>query len=115
MVSFTWRDGVRAPKILVRFRTRAGWSLWRPAPILRDLPDPSTGEGIGRAGTAPLVVQPFSEPATGIQVRVSGSLPPELSIALLHAAPLAGDARVAAEGASAFDDQCRRCRHADPV
>ena len=97
MVGFTWRDGVRVPKILVRFRTRAGWSLWRPAPLLRDLPDPSTGEGIGKAGTSPIVVQPFSEPADGIQVHVTGSIPPELSITLLHAAPLAGDARLASE------------------
>ncbi len=97
MVGFTWRDGVRVPKILVRFRTRAGWSLWRPAPLLRDLPDPSTGEGIGKAGTSPIVVQPFSEPADGIQVHVTGSVPPELSITLLHAATLAGDARIASE------------------
>ena len=91
MVGFTWRDGVRPPKILARFRTKAGWSLWRPAPLLRDLPDPSSGEGIGKAGTSPLVV----EPSDGVQVQVSGSVPPELSITLIHASPLAGDARLA--------------------
>jgi hypothetical protein len=92
MVGFTWRDGVRPPKILARFRTKAGWSLWRPAPLLRDLPDPSSGEGIGKAGTSPLVV----EPCDGVQVQVSGSVPPELSITLIHASPLAGDARLVA-------------------
>jgi hypothetical protein len=92
MVGFTWRDGVRAPKILVRFRGKGGWSPWRPAPLLRDLPDPSTGEGIGKAGTAPLVV----EPSDGVQVQVSESLPPELSITLIHAAPIASDARLLA-------------------
>jgi hypothetical protein len=92
MVGFTWRDGVRPPKILARFRTKAGWSLWRPAPLLRDVPDPSSGEGIGKAGTAPLVV----EPTDGVQVQVSGSVPPELAITLIHAAPLAGDARLVA-------------------
>jgi len=91
MVGFTWRDGVRAPKILVRFRGKGGWSLWRPAPLLRDLPDPSSGEGIGKAGTVPLVV----EPSDGVQVQVTGALPPELSITLIHAAPIAGDARLA--------------------
>ena len=96
MVGFTWRDGVRAPKILVRFRTKGGWSLWRPAPLLRDLPDPSTGEGIGKAGTVPLVV----EPSDGVQVQVSGSAPPELSITLIHAATIAGDARLAADSTS---------------
>ena len=90
MVGFTWRDGVRPPKILARFRTKGGWSLWRPAPLLRDLPDPSSGEGIGKAGTSPL----FVEPSDGVQVQVSGSVPPELSITLIHAASLAGDARL---------------------
>jgi hypothetical protein len=92
MAGFTWRDGVRPPKILARFRTKGGWSLWRPAPLLRDLPDPSSGEGIGKAGTSPLVV----EASDGVQVQVSGSLPPELSITLIHASPLAGDARLVA-------------------
>lgn len=96
MVGFTWRDGVRVPKILVRFRTKGGWSLWRPAPLLRDLPDPSTGEGIGKAGTAPL----FVEPSDGVQVQVSGSIPPELSITLIHAEAIAGDARLLAGSTS---------------
>jgi hypothetical protein len=92
MVGFTWRDGVPPPRILARFRQQGGWSLWRPAPLLRDLPDPSSGEGIGKAGTVPLVV----EPTDAIQVQVLGSTPPELSITLIHAAPLAGDARAVA-------------------
>ena len=96
MVGFTWRDGVRPPKILVRFRGKGGWSPWRSAPLLRDLPDPSTGEGIGKAGTSPLVV----EPSDGVQVQVSGSLPPELSITLIHAAAIAGDARLVAGSTS---------------
>ncbi len=96
MVGFTWRDGVRVPKILVRFRTKGGWSPWRPAPLLSDLPDPSTGEGIGKAGTSPLVV----EPSDGVQVQVSGSVPPELSITLIHAEAIAGDARLVAGSTS---------------
>jgi hypothetical protein len=92
MAGFTWRDGVRPPKILVRFRSKGGWSLWRPAPLLRDLPDPASGEGIGKAGTSPL----FVEESDGVQVQVSGSLPPELSITLIHAAQLAADARLVA-------------------
>ena len=95
MVGFTWRDGVRVPKILVRFRTKGGWSLWRPAPLLRDLPDPSTGEGIGKAGTSPLVV----EPSDGVQVQVA-LIPPELSITLIHAAAIASDARLLAGSTS---------------
>jgi hypothetical protein len=93
MVGFTWRDGGRPPKILVRFRGKGGWSPWRTAPLLRDLPDPATGEGIGKAGTAPMVV----EPTDGVQVQVSGVLPPELGITLIHAAPIASDARLLSE------------------
>ena len=96
MVGFTWRDGVRPPKIMVRFRGKGGWSLRRLAPLLRDLPDPSTGEGIGKAGTSPLVV----EPSDGVQVQVSGSVPPELSITLIHASAIAGDARLLAGSTS---------------
>jgi hypothetical protein len=97
MVGFTWRDGARPPRILVRFRTGGRWTLWLPAPLLRDLPDPSSGEGIGKAGTSPVFCQALSRPADGIQVQVNGSLPPELSVTLIHAARLAGDARLAGE------------------
>jgi N-acetylmuramoyl-L-alanine amidase len=90
MVGCTWRDGVRPPQIQVRFRTKGGWTLWHPAPVLRDLPDPSSGEGIGKAGTAPVI----AEPSDGIQVRVAGKIPPELNLTLIHADRLAGDERV---------------------
>ena len=92
MVGFTWRDGVRPPRIFVRFRTKGGWTLWRAAPVLRDLPDPGSGEGVGKMGTAPVTV----EASDGIQVRVSGSVPPELNLTLIHADRLAGDERLAA-------------------
>jgi N-acetylmuramoyl-L-alanine amidase len=96
MVGFTWRDGVRPPRIMVRFRGKGGWSLWRPAAVLHDIPDPSSGEGIGKAGTVPLVV----EPSDGVQVQVAGPVPPELSITLIHAAPIAGDARLVGGGST---------------
>jgi hypothetical protein len=91
MVGFTWRAGVRRPQISVRFRTKGGWTLWRPAPLLHDLPDPGE-EGIGRAGTL-LVV---ADPSDGIQVQVGRFVPPELSVTLIHAERLAGDARLVA-------------------
>ena len=97
MVGFTWRDGVRPPRILVRFRTAGTWSLWLPAPLLHDLPDPASGEGIGKAGTTLVVGPSLSRPADGIQVQMTGSLPPELAITLIHADRLAGDARLAAD------------------
>ncbi len=98
MVGFTWRDGVRRPpRILVRFRTAGRWSLWLPAPLLHDLPDPSSGEGIGKAGTSPVFCPVLTRPADGLQVQVNGSAPPELAMTLIHANRLAGDARLTAE------------------
>ena len=92
MVGFTWRDGVRSPRIYVRFRVKGGWTLWQVAPLLHDLPDPASGEGVGKMGTSPVVV----EASDGIQVRVTGSIPPELNLTLIHADRLAGDARLTA-------------------
>jgi hypothetical protein len=92
MVGFTWRAGVRPPQIAVRFRMKGGWSLWRIAPVLHDVPDPDSGEGVGKLGTAPVMV----DPSDGIQVRVAGSVPPELNLTLIHADRLAGDERLAA-------------------
>ncbi len=97
MVGFTWRDGVRPPRILVRFRTGGRWSLWLPAPLLRDLPDPSSGEGIGKAGTTLISCPTLARPADGIQVQVAGSVPAELGITLIHADRLAGDERLGTE------------------
>jgi hypothetical protein len=97
MVGFTWRDGVRPPRVLVRFRTAGRWSLWLPAPVLHDLPDPASGEGIGKAGTAPVFCPTLARPADGLQVQVNGSVPPELAVTLIHANRLAGDARLATE------------------
>ena len=76
----------------MRFRIKGGWTLWRAAPVLHDLPDPGSGEGVGKTGTAPVMV----EASDGIQVRVAGSVPPELSLTLIHADRLAGDERLAA-------------------
>ncbi len=97
MVGFTWRDGVRPPRILVRFRTAGRWSLWLPAPLLHDLPDPASGEGIGKAGTSPVFSPILARPADGLQVQVNGAVPPELAVTLIHANRLAGDARLTQE------------------
>ncbi len=96
MVGFTWRDGVPLPRILVRFRTGTTWSLWLPAPLLRDLPDPKTGEGSGKAGTTLVLAPSLAKPADALQIQVNDNLPPELAVTLLHAARLTGDARIAA-------------------
>lgn len=97
MIGFTWRNTGAAPSIMVRFRGKGGWSLWRPVAALHDGPDPSSGEGSGKAGTVPLVVPPSDR----VQVQVTGSLPPALSITLIHAAPIASDAKLAALGGRA--------------
>jgi hypothetical protein len=98
MTGFTWRAGARTPpRILVRYRTAGRWSLWLPAPLLHDEPDRTSGEGNGKTGTGLVLCPSLGQPADGLQVQVNGALPPELSITLIHADRLAGDARVAAE------------------
>ena len=94
MIGFTWTPGRggRQPEIHVRLRTRKGWGLWRPVPLLHDLPDPSGPEGGGRAGTAPLMV----EASDGLQVRVADHLPQDITVTLIHSERTLDDERVAA-------------------
>ena len=86
MVGFTWRDGVRAPKILVRFRTKGGWSLVAACAVA---PRPARsvewrGDRQGRH------LSTGRRPSDGVQVQVSGSVPPELEH---HPHPRLGDRR----------------------
>ena len=60
-------------------------------------PTRQSGEGIGRAGTAPVLA---STRPTASRCGSPAPLPPELRLTLIHADRLAGDARLAASGTS---------------
>ncbi len=98
MVGFTWSGSARPPRIHVRFRTKGGWTLWRAAPLLHDLPDPGSGEGNGRLGTAPVI----AEPSDGLQVLVAETVPRDLQVTLIHADRLAGDERLSGGTSRSF-------------
>ncbi|MFD1947069.1 peptidoglycan recognition protein [Nocardioides aestuarii] len=83
MVGFTWAVGATAPVVRVRSRVDGVWSGWQRVSLLHDVPEDTTRLGtdlvwIGRA--------------TGVQVRVDGHRPDDLTLVLLHPAKRAADA-----------------------
>nr|WP_237448179.1 N-acetylmuramoyl-L-alanine amidase [Nocardioides flavescens] len=119
MLGFTWaaprgsaaQQAQREPAIWVRLRTRRGWGLWRPVPLLQDGPDPAA-EGRGRRGTSPLLI----DPVDGLQVRVGRHLPRDISLTLLHSEPTLADSRVvAARRAPIVPPQAGRTEAAPPI
>jgi hypothetical protein len=89
MVAFTWTEVAVAPHLLVRTRLTGGrsrsgraWTDWERVPLLRDVPDPGSGEGGLTTGTDLLWVGA----ADGVQVRLKGRRPTDLTMLLLHPA-----------------------------
>jgi hypothetical protein len=83
MVGFTWAVGATAPTVRVRSRVDGVWGSWQRVSLLHDVPEDTTRLGtdlvwIGRA--------------TGVQVRVDGHRPDDLTLVLLHPARRAADA-----------------------
>jgi hypothetical protein len=87
MVGFTWQAGVEEPQIQISSRRGADWGPWQHVPPLYDLPDEGTAEATDRMGTQVLWIGP----ADGIQVRVGGNRPKDLTLVLLHPARRTGD------------------------
>jgi hypothetical protein len=96
MAGLTWVSQKGECRLQVRFRSHGEWSDWRTAPPNLDGPDPGSSEA-GRFGTAPVLLSPKNA-ADAIQVRVTGdSLPRDLRLALIHAAPTLADKTRATE------------------
>lgn len=89
MVGFTW-TGRRDPQIRFRSRLRGQWTPWRPATVMHDEPDAGGVETSSTRGTH-LVWIGRSD---GIDIRVDGNRPADLSLVLLHPRRLRGDATV---------------------
>jgi hypothetical protein len=77
LLGLTWRGQVD-PRVLVRTQTAAGWTAWRPVPLLTDLPDSRTEGRPGQRATQPWWVGP----SDGVDVRVTGSIR-DLELALI--------------------------------
>jgi hypothetical protein len=88
MVGFTW-TGRRDPQAHVRSRVRGEWTPWRPAPLMHDEPDADSTERSATRGTHLLWIGR----SDGIDIRVDGYRPDDLSLVLLHPRRLRGDAR----------------------
>lgn len=87
MVAFTWRDQDDPPITQVRARRRGSWTSWLSVPPLVDIPD---GEDVGgdRLRGTDLV---WIGRADGVQIRVDGRRPPDLTLVLLYPAPRLSD------------------------
>ena len=103
MVGFTWPQASGAPRIQIRSRIAGAWQPWRPAPHLHDLPDRDADERSDLTGTELIWIGE----SDGIQVRVTGTRPRDLTLVLLHPAPglIVGDAveRTESEPRAAWD------------
>jgi len=82
MVAVTWSRGPLVPSIRIRSRVGGTWQGWQTLPSLHDLPDLDSDEGTVVAGTDLVWIGA----ADGIQVDVSGGLPGDLTLVLLHPA-----------------------------
>lgn len=92
MVGITWPEGTQPVSANVRVQRDGSWTDWQPLQVEDDHgPDPSTPEGIQRAGTDPLWVGD----ATGVQasaVTSSGTTVSDAKVILIQPGVLATDA-----------------------
>jgi hypothetical protein len=101
MVALTWRTRSPEPHIQINSRTAGSWRGWRRLAALHDLPDVASGEDTGIAGTELVWIGD----ADGIQVKVTGERPPDLTLVLLHPARRAEDARPDLESPALSESQ----------
>ena len=92
MVAFTWSAGQEPPEAHIRSRTGQTWGGWVRVPTLHDLPDAVGEDDTGVAGTDLMWIGR----ADGVQIRVAGRRPRNLTLVLLHPARRAGDAFLSA-------------------
>ncbi|MDI6910005.1 N-acetylmuramoyl-L-alanine amidase [Nocardioides sp.] len=87
MVGFTWRSGEAEPRIDISSRTAGVWQRWSHMPHVHHSPDSDSSEATDVVGTE----LAWIGPADGIRIRVRGSRPAELTMALLHPTALPSD------------------------
>ena len=90
MVGFTWTETDRDPDIAISSRIGGSWTDWQRAPVLHDRPE-------GEPGARQIVGTELTwiGDTDGIQVRVTGQRPADLTLVLLYPQARSGD-RVAA-------------------
>jgi len=113
MVGFTWAAASAAPQVRIRSRTGNRWGGWQQVPLLHDVPDdPGAGS---RLGTDVVWIGP----ATGVQIRVEGRRPDDLTLVLLHPArrtsDLVLDQQVSARALAAEEEPATRVPRPDLI
>jgi hypothetical protein len=88
MVGLTWDRKGKDPHVEIRSRIKGAWRGWRKLPLLHDLPDPDSSEATRTAGTELVWIGPTD----GVQVRLAGRRPENLTLVLLHPIRQPGDA-----------------------
>jgi hypothetical protein len=104
MVGFTWRDSGEELEIEVSSRVTGTWQPWRRMPRMHDVPDPGSVEASGVTGTDLVWIGK----ADGIQVRVAGKRPADLTLVLLHPARRQRDTRAGRLGRPASSPTAAR-------
>ncbi|MEO5851218.1 MAG: N-acetylmuramoyl-L-alanine amidase [Nocardioides sp.] len=86
MVGFTWAQTDRDPAIAISSRIGGSWTDWQQVPVLHDRPDaePGVRQIVGTELT-------WIGDTDGIQVRVSGQRPADLTLVLLYPQARSGD------------------------
>ena len=87
MVAFTWGAGQEPPMALIRSRSAGSWGSWQRVPTLHDVPDAAAEENAGVDGTDLVWIGK----ADGVQIRVEGERPDDLTLVLLYPAVRSGD------------------------
>jgi hypothetical protein len=111
MVAFTWQTTVREPHIHISSRVDGVWQPWSRMHLLHDLPDQDSGEDRGVAGTELVWIGD----SDGIQVRVAGGRPRDLTLVLLHPARRPSDAPAITRRGPVGSLDVRRAGTSQPV
>ncbi len=99
MVALTWRAGAPDPAIEIKSRAGGAWGPWTRLSTLHDAPDVASGEGGTTVGTDLLWIGK----SDGIQVRLDGARPPDLTLVLLNPGRLDADYNASARPSSEPD------------
>ena len=89
MVAFTWNADQKPPRALIRSRTAGSWGDWMHVPTLHDVPSYAVEEEArARVAGTDLV---WIGRADGVQIRVEGRRPDNLTLVLIHPQRRPGD------------------------
>lgn len=87
MVAFSWSAAQEPPNAFIRSRNAGSWGAWIHVPMLHDIPDAVAERGAGIVGTDLMWIGR----ADGVQIRIEGRRPDDLTLVLLYPERRPGD------------------------